>query len=45
MFDSIRLARFPLESVRFISLTRDRTTLQIRLGNRYLLLFLQRKPD
>ena len=45
MFDRVKLAQYPLErSVRPISLTRDRTTMQIRLNNRWLLIFLQVKP-
>ena len=46
MFDRIKLAQYPLEqSVRPISLSRDRTTVQVRLKNRYLLIFLQPKPS
>jgi len=45
MINRVKLAQYPLEeSVRPVSITRDRTTLQIRLKNRWLLIFLKTKP-
>lgn len=46
MLNRVKLAQYPLEhSVRPVSFTRDRTTLQIRLRNRWLLFFLKTKSE
>ena len=45
MIDRIRFAQYPVEhSSKWLSLSRDHTTMQIRLNNRWLLIFLQTKP-